>query len=455
VKKITVVVIGAGSATFGGGTIADLTASPELREFELEVRLVDIDAVSLERTRRLAERIREHHRSPARIAATTDRLEALPGADYVVTSVAQRRWDLWEKEYYIPLAYGFRHVMGENGGPGAAFHTLRSLHLMIPIARDMERLCPKALLLNFTNPESRVCLGVTELTGVRTVGLCHGPVATLRRIGEILSRPPEDIALTVAGINHFHWALEVRDRESGKDLRSELAARLGSVVWDIDTLSPLLFDAFGYLTYPAPSHPGEYLGFAHEIAGPQFIAWGIGGVSRKLAARPSDAEYVIEGTSNKRCYHLWSLEVVERIDRILAGNEPLPEEFTETTVELTVPIICGIELDRGRREIAANVLNRGRAIANLPEDAVVEVPIRVDAGGVHPVAVGALPEAIAGMCNLQISIQKLLVEAYRTGSKKALLQALLIDPVVDSYRRAGEMMDTLIKLEAGFLPELG
>jgi alpha-galactosidase len=453
-NKIKVVIIGAGSATFGGGTIADLTASPELRELELEIWLVDVDAAALERTRRLAEHIREHYRSPAKIEATTDRTEALPGADYVITSVARSRWDLWEKEYYIPLAYGFRHVLGENGGPGAAFHTLRSLHLMIPIARDMERLCPNALLLNFTNPESRVCLGVAELTKIRTVGLCHGPVATLRRIGEILAKPVEEIELTVAGINHFHWALEVRDRKTGKDLRPALAARLESVDWDIDTLSPLLFQSFGYLTYPAPSHPGEYLRFAHEIAGPQLIAWGIGGVSRKLSAKASDYEYVIEGQSNQYCYHLWSMELVERIDRVLSGAEPLSEEFTQTTVELTVPIICDIELDRNRRELAANVLNRGNAIGNLPEDAVVEVPIRVDAGGVHPVQIGALPEAIAGMCNLQISIQKLLVEAYRTGSRKALLQALLIDPVVDSYRRAREMMETMIKVEADYLPEL-
>lgn len=453
-KKLKIVVIGAGSATFGGGTIADLTASEDLKAFELEIWLVDIDEPALKRTHQLAELIREHYDSPARIRSTINREEALPKADYVITSVARRRWDLWEKDFYIPLSYGFRHVMGENGGPGAAFHTLRSLHLMIPIARDMERFCPDALLLNFTNPESRVCLGVSKLTKIRNVGLCHGPLATLNRIGEILDKPIGEIHLTVAGINHFHWALEVRDRSTGKDLLPRIKERIDKVDWDIDTLTPLLYKTFGYLTYPAPSHPGEYLGFAHEIAGPQYIYWGIGGVSRRLSAEASDHEYVIEGKANQYCYHLWSMDVVRRIDRIVAGQEPLGDEFTTTTTELTVPIICDIELDRSRRELAANVLNRRSAIENLPEDAIVEVPIQVNAKGVHPVAVGVLPEALAGMCNLQIAIQNLLVEAYQKRSKALLLQALLLEPVVDSYRRAREMMETILRVEAEYLPEL-
>jgi alpha-galactosidase len=453
-KALKVVLIGAGSATFGSGAIVDLMAAPELREFDLTIALVDIDQAGLDRMSRWSRLLKEHFRSPARIEATTDRTEVLPGADYVVTSVAQHRWELWEKDYYIPLAYGFRQVMGENGGPGAAFHTLRSLHLMMPICRDMERLCPDALLLNFTNPESRVCLGVSRLTRLRNVGLCHGPMETLQRIAEILDKPAGEIELTVAGLNHFHWALEVRDRASGADLRPELDRRIEQADWDIDTLTPLLHELFGFMTYPAPSHPGEYLQFGHEIAGAQLIQWGIGGVSRKLSAKAGDQEYVIEGRSGQFSYHLWSLEVVERMGRILAGKEPLSEEFTRTSNELMVPIICGIELDGKRRELAANVLNRGKAIENLPEDAVVELPIWVDAEGVHPVRVGALPEALAGLCSLQVSIQKLLVEAYRQGSKQLLLQAIMLEPAVDSYRRAKEMMEMMLKVEADALPEL-
>jgi alpha-galactosidase len=453
-KALKVVIIGAGSATFGSGAIADLVAAPELREFDLTIVLVDIDETALSRMLKWGKLLKEHFRSRARIEATADRTRALPGASYVITSVAQNRWQLWEKDYYIPLAYGFRQVMGENGGPGAAFHTLRSLQLMIPICRDMERLCPEALLLNFTNPESRVCLGVSQLTRIRSVGLCHGPMATLSRIAEILGKPAAEIELTVAGLNHFHWAIDIRDRASGADLRPELKRLIDRVDWDIDTLTPLLYKLFGFITYPAPSHPGEYLPFAPEIAGPQFIQWGIGGVSRKLSAKASDYEYVIEGKSGQFCYHLWSLDVVERMARILTGKEPLREEFTQASNELTVPIICGIELDLRRRELAANVVNRGKAIENLPEDAVVELPVWVDAAGVHPVRVGALPEALAGLCSLQISIQKLLVEAYHQGSKQLLFQAIMIDPVMDSVPRARAMMEKMLEVERDYLPEM-
>jgi alpha-galactosidase len=155
------------------------------------------------------------------------------------------------------------------------------------------------------------------------------------------------------------------------------------------------------------------------------------------------------------------MDLVKRIDDFLEGKIPITAkdvfyktDLTHPSQELAIPIICDIELDRNRRELAGNVVNRGFAVANLPEDAVVEVPLMVNAQGIQPISVGSLPEALAGMCQLQISIMKLLVEAYRQKSKHLLLQALLIDPIVDSYSRAEEMMETMLKVEADALPEL-
>lgn len=477
-KKMKIVVIGAGSASFGSGALADLLSSPELAEFDLTISLVDIDEHALGRMFRLAQRMKEYCHSRAAIEATADRTEALPGADYVVVSVAQRRWDLWQKDFYIPQALGFRHVFGENGGPGGAFHTLRSLNLVIPICRDMERLCPEALLLNFTNPESRVCQGVSMLTRIRSVGLCHGPQRTLSRISQVLGRREEEIEITVGGINHFHWALQVRDRRTGKDLRPELDARVASFDWGVDNLTPVLHRLFGHITYPEPSHPGEYMGFAWEIAGPKYIDWGLGDVSRKPGATAQDPEYQIEGLGGVVSYELWSMELPKYLEEFLAQNVPITPEFVlkldyplpgraeaagaraaqarlplPQSGELTVPIICGIEFNRDRVEIGANVVNDG-AIPNLPADGVVEVPIRVNAQGVRSAPVGPLPEAIAGMCGVQISIQKLLVQAYAEKSKRYLLQALLIDPVVDSLARAERLIEIMLKAEEGYLPEL-
>jgi alpha-galactosidase len=460
-KTLNIVVIGAGSAGFGPGSIADVMASEALRDFEVTLWLVDIDEPALERMVKLAGLIRDHHASQALVKATTDRTEALKNADYVITSVAHRRWALWQQDFYIPAAYGFRQVFGENGGPGAAFHTLRSLDLMVPIARDMEQLCPDALLINFTNPESRVILGVSRLTSVRSVGLCHGPMETREKIAEILARPEEEIDLVVGGINHFHLALEIKDRKTGADLYPEIDRRIDGFNWNGDRFTPEFYRLFGYLTYPDPGHPGEYLQFAPELVGPEFIEWGIGNISLPKSATAEDLDYRTGGSWGNPAYQLWSESLSTNIDKILSGERALTEEdpllkqsIADPTWELAVPIIENIETGTEKVELAGNILNTGGAISNLPEDAIVEVPLSVGPSGVSPVAVGPLPEAHAGMCRLQIAIQNILVEAYRAKSKNLLLQALMIDPSVDSLLRAKEMTECMLKVQADVLPEL-
>ena len=181
-KQTKVVVIGAGSTAFGRSTLADLLACEELnRKAELTVVLVDVDEVAVDRMHRFAQALKEYHGATAQVRATVDRREALPGADYVISAVSARRLDLWEQDFLVPAAFGFPQVFGECGGPGGDFHALRSIHLTMPICQDMEQLCPQALLLNFTNPESRVCLAVNTLTAVRAVGLCHGAFWPLRK----------------------------------------------------------------------------------------------------------------------------------------------------------------------------------------------------------------------------------------------------------------------------------
>jgi len=325
---------------------------------------------------------------------------------------------------------------------------------MIPIAKDMEKLCPDALLINFTNPESRVCLGVNKLTSIRSVGLCHGAFETLHKISQILQKSEEDIDLTIGGINHFHWVLQIRNRSDGKDLYPEFHRKMKQSDWDLDSLTRRMYELFGLFTYPAASHIGEYVSFAYDISGPVFLKWGLGEVSQRIGAKASERIYTVEGKPGHPSYHLQSEEQARKIQRIVEGKEPLREEFTQPTSELAVPIICDIEFNRKRKELSVNVPNENFAVSNLPEDAIVEVPAQVDAEGVHPIKVGELPEVLAAICRNQISIQNLLVEAYRQRSKKLLLHALILDPVVDSVDRAEEMMEEMLKVEAGYLPEL-
>jgi len=446
-KKVKIVLIGVGSIFFGQSVLADLMASRELKELDLTISLVDIDKAALDRMYRFAGLLKKYHDVKAKIEATTNLENALPEANYVIVSVEKRRKRLWDQDFYIPFAFGFRQGRAETGGPGAAFHALRSLHLVIPICRAMEKLCPDALLINYTNPENRVALGVIKLTRIRCVGLCDGYTDTLREVARILGKSEKDIDINIGGINHFHWVLQMHSRPDEKNLYPQFNQRMVQSDWGLHPLVQRMYEIFGLFPFPAFTHLAEFVSFAYEICGPDYLnRWNnvIGPSSKK-------EESVIPVKYDKYITDKYILG--EQLQRVVKNKEPLTKELAyPTEVELGVPIICDIEFNRNRKELSVNVLNEKLAISNLPEDAVVEISARVDAQGIHPIKVGPLPEAIAAMCRIQISIQKLIIEAYQERSKKLLLQALLIDPMIDSIDRTEKMMEELLKIEINFLP---
>ncbi len=426
-----IVLIGAGSHSFGLGQIVDLMQAEELRGRGAELSLVDIDEHALDTMTKLAQRIKRHTDSDIALHSTTDRAEALPGADYVITSVARKRMELWEQDFRLPLAHGFRHCLGENGGPGALFHALRSFELIIPICRDIERHCPDALLLNFTNPESRVLHAICHLTQVKAIGICHGVFGALRAISDYLARPVEEFEIVSAGINHFYCVLSAKERATGKEWLPELvqmaAADRSS---GAESLFSTLAGVFGIFTFPSEDHIGEYLSWGAEATG---VKWPYGRESRSVsedrpAGRPS-------------------------LEAYSSGEVRLDERIVRPSGELTVPIIADIELDRNSLRPAVNVLNSMAYVENLPRDAVVEVPARVDGNGVHPLSVGPLPEAFAAMLHTQCAINSVITEAYRTRSKRLLLQALLLDPNVNSVAGATRLLEDMFSLQEEFLPE--
>ena len=190
-RTTKVVVIGAGSASFGLETLFDLL----LAKGELggsTISLVDIDEANLEKVAALARLANDVYGAGFRIEHTTDRRTALRGAEFVVTAVAKKREEMWRLDFEVPIKHGVKHVLGENGGPGALFHSARSISLVLPIARDMEKICPDALLLNFTNPMSRVCLAVSRYTRIKAVGLCHQIGHIYMTAGRVLGEMPRE-----------------------------------------------------------------------------------------------------------------------------------------------------------------------------------------------------------------------------------------------------------------------
>lgn len=424
-----IVVIGAGSASFGRGMIVDLLRSEELNGRDLTMWLVDTDAEALEKMAGFATLVRDHVGSDLQIEATVDRTQALPGASYVLTAVSTHRYELWEQDFRVPLSHGFRHPLGENGGPGAIFHALRSLKLVMPICQDIERLCPDALLLNFTNPEARVLDAITHLTHVKAAGLCHGVFSAISFISAYAGVPVEQLKVTSAGINHFYFVLDAVDRRTDEDILPGVLARLQHDDSFPPSVWKKLIDIFGWLTYKSDDHIGEYLAYGTEFAG---VQWPYGLESRAVG-KPQP------GPAFEPAPYL--------------AGASLDERALRRSGEIAAPVICSIELDRRTRFDAVNVLNRHSYVENLPCEAVVEVPAYCDAAGIHPIAVGPLPEAPAAYMRTQIAIQRLVTEAYRTRSRNLLLQALLLDPVVDSIREAEALLDEMLELQAAFLPD--
>ena len=428
-----IVIIGAGSASFGSSMIRDLLICPELKGRGATLSLVDTDAAALDRALAFATKLKEHTGSDIALEKSTGRREALPGADYVIVSVARKRYELWELDFRVPLALGFRHCLGENGGPGAAFHALRSFELVIPICKDIEEICPGALVLNFTNPEMRVLHAINHLTNVNAAGLCHGIGSAINALERVLERPAGEFQVTSAGMNHFYAILKVTDKGTGEDLLGDAKRKvLAAPAGDFPPLFRRILDVFDVFSFPSDDHIGEYVPFAEEFLG---VKWHYGQECRPVALNPPEP-----GPS-------W-------LDTFVSGTEPPPEHLLSPSGELAVPIICDIDGDRKMFREAVNVLNSGRYIENLPHGAAVEVPATVDAAGIHPENVGLLPEPFAAMIRPQLTIAELLTEAYRTNSKKLVLRALLLDPVVDNTAAAEKLLDDMLRLQADFLPAL-
>jgi alpha-galactosidase len=429
-----IVLIGAGSAQFGTDMLSDLfTAREELKGSTIV--LVDINPEALEVMAQVAERLNDASGRPYRIEATTDRCEALPNAGFVIISIAVRRNELWRLDFQIPLKHGVKQVLGENGGPGGIFHAMRNIPIVLDICRDIKRLCPEALVLNFTNPEGRICLAANRYTNLQFVGLCHGIGMARNAIGQALGLLPEEIDPKAGGLNHFNWILELRHTSTGEDLYpafKQAMARQGLQEACIHNyhfgirLCHYLMENFGYWPLPSDDHVGEYLSYAWEYCG-------LDGYDFDRADRRAEENW-------------------QRLRRWARHEQPVDELLGRRSGERAVPIITGVLSNTHQYELAVNVPNTG-LIPNLPAWAIVEVPATVDAAGVHGAQVGPLPEPIAAMCRTQIAVIDRLVEAAVHGDRTTALQALLLDPVVNSISQAEAILDEMLEVHQEYLPQ--
>ncbi len=454
-QRCKIVLIGAGSREFSLGLINDLLLETELyNRKQVELVLVDIDKEALDVMAGYARRAVQLMGSPFSVSATVDRVSALAGAQYVLLAVELKRMELWEQDFRIPLSFGMKQVYGENGGPGALFHTMRNFQNVFPILRDCERLCPDALLINFTNPEARMLTAILQHTSLKAIGLCHGFYDFYHLVSRVLDRDWHELQIETAGMNHLFTFQKIEDKQTGEDLIPLFTDRIRREPQLLPPLCRYLFDTMGIIGIDSDHHVGEYFSFAHDFVG---LQWEFGIDKREVLqdTRPVDAYTHFQAWR----HHVGIREYLDTalgkpFDDLLDPSIPLKKESIQSSGELAVPVIADIELDRGNWRPAVNVLNTNSYIDNLAADACIEVPAIVDASGVHPVHVGPLDEQFAAHIRLQHSIQKLCVEGFMEHSRKKLVQALLLDPVTDSALQAEKCLDYMWKLQRAYLFDL-
>jgi alpha-galactosidase len=415
-----IVFIGATSMSFGLSMLRDAFGSDELRGSTLT--LVGRNPDTLDRMAALAALLNERKGAGLSIEQTTDRRAALDGASFVVNAAAIDRNRLWKLDWDVPRKYGIRHTLGENGGPGGLMFTLRTLPLVFDIVREMEELCPRALFLNFSNPENRIILALGKYSQIRALGLCHGIFMGQGAVAQIMGLPYEQIEVWGAGLNHFQCLVQIRDRTTGEDLYPLLRAKERDFDPTFAPLTRRLFRAFGYWMTCSDDHLGEYLAYGWEAG-----------------------EHGYDFAADER----GRVEFGGMLDRVLAGA-PVPPDWLTPSGERGAAAIGGI-LHNNKRVLESGIVPNRGTIPNLPADAAVEVPVVVDAAGVHPISLGALPDPIAKLLHTQVNVQQLAVEAAVRGSKELALQALLIDPVVSSASAAVKLLDELWEVNRPYI----
>lgn len=452
-RNVKIVLIGAGSKEFSKGLIHDMVLETDLTEnFAVEVVLVDLNEETLRERLEYARECARQTGAPIELKAGIDRKKALPGADFVLLSVAIGRMELWEQDFRIPLGFGVRQIYGENGGPGALFHALRNYELIFPILKDIENLCPDALLINFTNPEARILTAILRLTKLKAIGLCHGFYSFHEFVRDTLDYDSEDLDIRTAGMNHFYTYYRIADKRSGKDLSREFEKRITDKAERLPPVVRYFWKTFGVLGYISDHHVGEYLGYAHELVGTK---WKFGIESRKVVPgkKGIDSYIAFDAWREGKDIETYLVQLEEYRNQFSSDSVESDHQIKiEKSGELAVPIIGDILLDRKTLRPAVNVLNAQGYIENLSREGCIEVPAVVDAEGIHPEFVGKLPEGFAAQIRLQHSIQHLLVDAYAKKSKKLLLQAILLDPVYVSPHRAEDLIDYMLEIQSAYLP---
>ncbi len=436
-KKI--VLIGAGSAAFGPPTFVDLNLSKVLAGSTIS--LVDIDTEKLHMMYEVLSEDNKKLGEKFNIESTPDREKALKGADFVINSTEHGdRFELRWQDNTIPRNHGSTERMGENGGPGGFFHSARQIPEIIKIAKDVERICPKAFFINYSNPVSRICLALKRaVPSLKMFGLCHQiGLLTPHHLPKIIDKEVGDLQIITGGLNHFAFLLGLKEITTGKDLIpifNKNCLTYFKDKWHRFHYADLTFEIykrFGWFPYVGDNHICEYLQFGSHYTTAQDLTDWITRMEQENKA----------GNAQLKWYYN-RLKKGKYLKKGMLMRGPSGER--------AIPIIEAIVQDSNSYEIAVNIPN-DEIIKNLPRDLVIECSGIVNKEGIRGVKLGKIPKNIAAILRIEASIQDLCVEAILQESKDLAIDCLAMDVNCGSFQMAEAIFEEMIEVQKDYLP---
>ncbi|HWL53605.1 MAG TPA: hypothetical protein VNQ90_14300 [Chthoniobacteraceae bacterium] len=393
-----------------------------------ELVLMDVSEARLCKGVEAGEALARKKRLPLKLGRTTSLSRALERADYVIAAPEQDRYANWLSDIEIPRRHGVHQLTGENGGPGGLIHGLRNIHLYQPIIAEMERLCPDAWLLNYTNPMSILCEWFDKHTRIRYAGLCHQVHGSFGVIAEQLGMEPGELQVISAGINHLNWLFDLR--RNGKSWMKEFFEAIATSKWwrertpgvPRQDFSLEIHRLFGMYPIGYDDHIAEYFSCF-----PEPEEWQQLGLA-------SLAETRIRPTLEKQING--ALQAQHLIGHSHGVKPPFPRDahhphYRETASRMIVALETGEPT-----YFDATVGRNNGAVSNLPAEAVLDRPVLIAGGEIRSVHVGALPPGPREVCRRQIALHEMIVQAAAEGDERLVLQALCLDPHVRSTTQA-------------------
>jgi alpha-galactosidase len=430
-----IAMLGAGSLIFCKTLINDFLATPALNASE--ICLMSITRPKLEKMEAFVKRMIAENRFQARVWSTLDRREALKDADYVIVMIQVGGIEAFQKDYEIPMKYGVDQCVADSLGPGGVFRGMRTIPVLIDIVREMEELCPNALLLNYANPMGANCMALGRAASqIQFVGLCHGVQTTLDLISRYVEVPKDQVDFLCAGINHMAWFLSLHDRRDGRDLYPLLRANCEKPEYYVtEKVRCEVMRNFGYFMTESTGHLSEYVPWfrSHERS------------LKRYCDQPSFGGET--GAYYKYCSMI--AQKYEKVDYLTLETSKVEKRSVEYCSYILEAAETGVPF-----KLNGNVRNDGY-VTNLPGGCCVEVPLYVDRQGIHPLRVGALPPQCAALNQTNINVQTLAVEAAFSGNPEFAVQAIAMDPLTSAVCTLDEiraMTSEMLEAQRRWLP---